>query len=381
MSTVAVKESRAAIEAIDLCKQFKTPIVAEGKFAGIRSLFSRKYTVKEAVQDIGFTVEKGDFVGYIGPNGAGKSTTIKMLTGILHPSSGSVKLAGIDPHRDRTKCASKLGVVFGQRSQLWWDLPVKDSYDILAHMYGVEDQDKRRRLAQFDELLALGEFWDTPVRKLSLGQRMRADIAAAMLHDPELLFLDEPTIGLDVNAKRNIRGFLKTLNEEFGKTILLTTHDMDDIEQLCRRVMVIGGGQLTYDGTIEGLRREIGLPTEIKVTYRDGYVLPDSLNAEDATGDTDGVNGMGKRTRTAGTAKMPVSEMTMQPVSGTADLLHPALPRMQIVSRSERMLTVEVNRQEVRTMDVLRELGRWGEIDDVEMREPDFEEIIRRVYG
>ncbi|OWA34497.1 ABC transporter ATP-binding protein [Saccharibacillus sp. O16] len=329
-------QSQAAIEAVGLNKQFRTPIVAEGKFAGIRSLFSRKYIVKEAVQDIGFTVEKGDFVGYIGPNGAGKSTTIKMLTGILHPSSGKVMLSGIDPHRDRTRCASRIGVVFGQRSQLWWDLPVKDSYDILAHMYGVADEDKRRRLAQFDELLSLGEFWETPVRKLSLGQRMRADIAAAMLHDPDLLFLDEPTIGLDVNAKRNIRSFLKTLNEEFGKTILLTTHDMDDIEQLCRRVMVIGGGRLTYDGTIEGLRREIGLPTEIKVTYRDGYRLPDAMTESS---------------------------------------------HMQIVSRSEDTLTVEVNRQEVRTMDALRQLGHWGEIDDVEMREPDFEEIIRRVYG
>ncbi|OWR30861.1 ABC transporter ATP-binding protein [Saccharibacillus sp. O23] len=375
MSVIA--ESKVAIEAVGLCKQFKTPVVAEGRFAGIRSLFSRRYIVKEAVQDIGFTVEKGDFVGYIGPNGAGKSTTIKMLTGILHPSSGSVKLAGIDPHRDRTRCASRLGVVFGQRSQLWWDLPVKDSYDILAHMYGVEDEDKRRRLAQFDELLSLGEFWDTPVRKLSLGQRMRADIAAAMLHDPELLFLDEPTIGLDVNAKRNIRGFLKTLNEEFGKTILLTTHDMDDIEQLCRRVMVIGGGQLTYDGTIEGLRREIGLPTEIKVTYQSGYELPDERNAEDAAQDpTD----LSIRVDEAGPADAAGGNSPSLPsASGFAGQAR--LPRMRILSRGERTLTVEVNRQEVRTMDALRELGRWGEIDDVEMREPDFEEIIRRVYG
>lgn len=335
------RERETAIEAAGLSKSFKTPVVAQGRFSGIRSLFSRKYTVKEAVQDIGFTVEKGDFVGYIGPNGAGKSTTIKMLTGILHPSSGSVKLAGVDPHRDRLRCASRIGVVFGQRSQLWWDLPVKDSYDILAQMYGVDESDKVRRLGEFAELLVLDEFWDTPVRKLSLGQRMRADIAAAMLHDPDLLFLDEPTIGLDVNAKRNIRGFLKVLNQEFGKTILLTTHDMDDIEQLCRRVMVIGGGRLTYDGTVEGLRREIGLPTEIKVTYREGYALPDDRE-----------------------------------MSGCAPV-----PTMRIVAREERMLTVEVNRQEVRTMDALRELGRWGEIDDVEMREPDFEEVIRRVYG
>ncbi len=355
-------EREAAIEAVGLCKSFKTPVVAQGRFSGIRSLFSRAYTVKEAVQDIGFTVEKGDFVGYIGPNGAGKSTTIKMLTGILHPSSGRVKLAGIDPHRDRLRCASRLGVVFGQRSQLWWDLPVKDSYDILAHMYGVEDTDKVRRLGEFAELLDLDEFWETPVRKLSLGQRMRADIAAAMLHDPELLFLDEPTIGLDVNAKRNIRGFLKVLNEQFGKTILLTTHDMDDIEQLCRRVMVIGGGRLTYDGTVEGLRREIGLPTEIKVTYRAGYVLPGQGDDLIIAGDRQS----GEHVR--------VNQGSDRHAADSRFAMH-------IISRTESALTVEVNRQEVRTMDVLRELGHWGEIEDVEMREPDFEEIIRRVYG
>jgi len=355
-------EREAAIEAVGLYKSFKTPVVAQGRFSGIRSLFSREYTTKEAVRDIGFTVEKGDFVGYIGPNGAGKSTTIKMLTGILHPSSGSVKLAGIDPHRDRLRCASRLGVVFGQRSQLWWDLPVKDSYDILAHMYGVDDADKVRRLGEFAELLDLDEFWDTPVRKLSLGQRMRADIAAAMLHDPELLFLDEPTIGLDVNAKRNIRGFLKVLNEEFGKTILLTTHDMDDIEQLCRRVMVIGGGRLTYDGTVEGLRREIGLPTEIKVTYRAGYVLAGQGDDLIVSGDMQ-----------TGAHVQPNQESDLHAADSSF--------AMRIVSRTESTLTVEVNRQEVRTMDVLRELGQRGEIEDVEMREPDFEEIIRRVYG
>ncbi|WP_172253785.1 ABC transporter ATP-binding protein [Saccharibacillus deserti] len=348
MNTVK-RVQEPAIEAAGLGKSFKTPVVAQGRFAGVRSLFAREYRVKEAVKGIGFTVEKGEFVGYIGPNGAGKSTTIKMLAGILHPSEGQVKLAGIDPHAERARCASGIGVVFGQRSQLWWDLPVKDSYDILARMYGVSDADKDRRLDQFAKLLDLNEFWDTPVRKLSLGQRMRADIAAAMLHDPELLFLDEPTIGLDVNAKRNIRGFLKTLNEEFGKTILLTTHDMDDIEQLCRRVMVIGGGRLTYDGTVEGLRREIGLPTEIKVTYRDGCTVP------------------GERQGTAQSAALGT-------VGGAS------LP-LRIVARGKHTLTVEVNRQETRTMDVLRELGSWGEIDDVEMREPEFEEVIRRIYG
>ena len=181
-----------------------------------------------------------------------------MLTGILHPTSGHVSIGGMNPHKERRGVVNNLGVVFGQRSQLWWDLPVKDSYDILAKMYSVDQADQERRLGQFAELLDLQAFWETPVRKLSLGQRMRADLAAAMLHDPDVLFLDEPTIGLDVNAKRNIRHFLKLINEQFSKTILLTTHDMDDIEQLCNRVMVINNGELSYDGTVKSLRDTIG---------------------------------------------------------------------------------------------------------------------------
>lgn len=181
-----------------MSKPFKTPVVREGPWAGLRTLFSREYRVKEAVRDISFSIEPGEFVGYIGPNGAGKSTTIKMLTGILHPTSGTVRIGGDSPHRDRRRVVRRLGVVFGQRSQLWWDLPVKDSFDILAEMYRVESSVKRRRLKELSDLLDLREFWEMPVRKLSLGQRMRADLAAALLHDPDLLFLDEPTIGLDV---------------------------------------------------------------------------------------------------------------------------------------------------------------------------------------
>lgn len=321
------------ITARNLQKQFKTPVVREGRFSGVRTLFSRQYVTKEAVRDISFDVRQGEFVGYIGPNGAGKSTTIKMLTGILHPTAGEVMLGGMNPHEERRKTVRKLGVVFGQRSQLWWDLPVKDSYDILAEMYGVSSDDKRKRLSQFAELLDLESFWATPVRKLSLGQRMRADLAASMLHDPELLFLDEPTIGLDVNAKRNIRQFLRTLNEEFGKTILLTTHDMDDIEQLCNRVMVINHGQLTYDGTIASLRDTIGLPTLIRVAFRGRVQLPDALPSA-----------------------------------------------IQVTSMDNQVLTALVNRKEWRTTDILKELEQWGEIDDIEMKEPDFEDVIHKVY-
>lgn len=321
------------ITARHLQKEFKTPVIREGRFSGLRTLFSREYVSKEAVRDISFDIGPGEFVGYIGPNGAGKSTTIKMLTGILHPTSGEVRLDGMNPHLDRRRTVGRLGVVFGQRSQLWWDLPVKDSYDILAEMYGVRTEDKKKRLSQFAELLDLESFWATPVRKLSLGQRMRADLAASMLHDPELLFLDEPTIGLDVNAKRNIRQFLRTLNEEFGKTILLTTHDMDDIEQLCSRVMVINHGQLTYDGSIPSLRDTIGLPTLIRVTYRGSFLMPDIIPSP-----------------------------------------------IQITAVEGQIVTVEVNRKEWRTMDILKQLEQWGEIEDVEMKEPDFEDIIHRVY-
>lgn len=321
------------ITARHLQKEFKTPVIREGRFSGLRTLFSREYVSKEAVRDISFDIGQGEFVGYIGPNGAGKSTTIKMLTGILHPTSGEVRLGGMNPHQDRRRTVGRLGVVFGQRSQLWWDLPVKDSYDILAEMYGVRAEDKKKRLSQFAELLDLESFWATPVRKLSLGQRMRADLAASMLHDPELLFLDEPTIGLDVNAKRNIRQFLRTLNETFGKTILLTTHDMDDIEQLCSRVMVINHGQLTYDGTISSLRETIGLPTLIRITFRGAFHLPDSLPST-----------------------------------------------LHVTGVENQIVTVEVNRKEWSTMDILRQLEYWGEIEDVEMKEPDFEDIIHRVY-
>jgi ABC-2 type transport system ATP-binding protein len=316
-----------------LRKTFPIPVPVQGRFKGIRSLFSRNRTEKVAVDDISFTVKKGDFVGYIGPNGAGKSTTIKMLTGILHPTSGEVLIEGLSPQKHRRQVVSRLGVVFGQRSQLWWDLPVRDSYDILAAMYKIEANSKTRRLGELRELLGLDEFMDTPVRKLSLGQRMRADLAASMLHDPELLFLDEPTIGLDVIAKKSIRGLLKTLNRDFGKTILLTTHDMDDIEELCERVMVINHGNIAYDGSIPELRRRIGLPTVMRVTFRQPLQLP---------------------------------------VYHSDDFV--------IIETNGSELTVECNRSEIQAMEVLRRLSQWGEIDDVHMEEPDFEEIIHRVY-
>ncbi|MFF7181712.1 ATP-binding cassette domain-containing protein [Streptomyces sp. NPDC008121] len=216
-------------------------------------LVRREKREVRAVDGISFGVGRGEMVGYIGPNGAGKSTTIKMLTGILTPSGGRLRVAGIDPSRERTRLAQRIGVVFGQRTTLWWDLPLKDSYRLMHRMYRIPDDRFAANLARCVELLELGDLLDVPVRQLSLGQRMRGDIAAALLHDPDVLYLDEPTIGLDVVSKARVREFLRELNASRGTTVLLTTHDLTDIEQLCKRVMVIDHGRLMYDGALAGL--------------------------------------------------------------------------------------------------------------------------------
>lgn len=216
-------------------------------------LMRREKRQVRAVDGISFEVARGEMVGYIGPNGAGKSTTIKMLTGILTPSGGRLRVAGIDPARERMRLAHRIGVVFGQRTTLWWDLPLKDSYGLMRRMYRIPEARFRANMERCVDRLDLGELLDVPVRQLSLGQRMRGDIAAALLHDPDVLYLDEPTIGLDVVSKGKVRGFLRQLNEELGTTVLLTTHDLQDIEQLCERVMVIDHGRLMYDGSLGGL--------------------------------------------------------------------------------------------------------------------------------
>ncbi|MCP2342349.1 ABC transporter ATP-binding protein [Actinomadura rupiterrae] len=225
----------------------------------------RERTVVRAVDGVSFSVERGEFLGYLGPNGAGKSTTIKMLTGILTPTSGRVRVAGLDPSRARTALARRIGVVFGQRTTLWWDLPLRDSLTLVRRLYRVEERAYRTRLDELTALLELEPFLATPVRQLSLGQRMRGDLAAALLHDPELLVLDEPTIGLDVVSKATVRGFLARLNAERGTTILLTTHDLGDIERLCRRVMIIDHGRAAFDGDLGALRRAAGADRQLVV--------------------------------------------------------------------------------------------------------------------
>ena len=239
------------IEVHDLERTFDVRRRVEGRRRRVRDQVV-------AVHDLTFSVEPGEMVGYIGPNGAGKSTTIKMLTGILVPTGGQVRVAGLDPSRDRLELARRIGVVFGQRSTLWWDLPLRDSFDLLQKMYRIAPARYRDNLDRFVDLLDLGDQLDTPVRQLSLGQRMRGDITAALLHDPEVLYLDEPTIGLDVVSKGRLREFLRALNDERGTTLVLTTHDLQDIEALCDRVIVIDHGTSVFDGPLAGLHEQGG---------------------------------------------------------------------------------------------------------------------------
>ncbi|EMT44719.1 MULTISPECIES: ATP-binding cassette domain-containing protein [Anoxybacillus] len=258
-----------AIEVEKLRKEFKSYSSRSGLAGAFRDLFTRNYKTIRAVDDISFTVKQGEMVGYIGENGAGKSTTIKMLTGILTPTSGRVVVNGMNPHKERERFVQTIGVVFGQRSQLWWDIAVQESFRLLKKVYRVSDQDYNEHMDHVIETLDIGSLLDKPVRKLSLGQRMRCELAAALIHNPPLLFLDEPTIGLDVLVKLKIRQFLKEINEKYNTTILLTTHDMTDIEALCERVIMLDEGKIIYDGSLQRLKQNWGEGKQIQFQFRD----------------------------------------------------------------------------------------------------------------
>ncbi len=251
-----------------LCKHFT---VRKKREKG--SLFRPKETV-EALRDVSFSVEKGELVGYIGPNGAGKSTTVKILSGILTPDGGQVTVSGMVPWKARKTYVSHIGVVFGQRSQLWWDVPIEDSFHLLRDIYRVPEEAHRKRLAELTEALQLGDLMRTPLRQLSLGQRMRAELCGSLLHSPELLFLDEPTIGLDAVSKLALRDFLRWEQQEKGTTILLTTHDMEDVAALCRRVMVLGHGKKLYDGSLSDLLSRYDTLRTVTVRFDEGVPLP-----------------------------------------------------------------------------------------------------------
>ncbi|BFH10910.1 ATP-binding cassette domain-containing protein [Paenibacillus melissococcoides] len=246
------------IQVDGLKKNYQIPKRRKGVMQTISGLFHREYETVEAIKDVSFQVNKGEIVGYIGPNGAGKSTTIKMMCGIMVPTAGTVLVNGFIPYQNRREHAKQIGVVFGQRTQLWWDIPVEDSFQMLRHMYKVEAEDFNYRLGMFKEILALDELLHVPVRNLSLGQKMRAEICAALLHNPSMVYLDEPTIGLDIVAKRKIREFIKEINVKYKTTIMLTTHDIGDLEELCSRIIVIDKGIKVFDNNIERLNELSG---------------------------------------------------------------------------------------------------------------------------
>ena len=319
------------VETRDLKKVFRSFVRRPGMAGAVRALFSRQYEDKVAVENVNLSIEPGELIGYIGPNGAGKSTTIKMLTGILVPTSGLIRVAGLVPHEHREQNAANIGVVFGQRSQLYWDLPLRESFALLRAIYDVPPERFRENLAHFCEILDLERFMDTPVRQLSLGERMRGDFAAALLHDPRIVYLDEPTIGLDVVAKEAIREFIARINRERGTTVILTTHDLADVERLSRRIVLIDRGTIIYDGSIEALRERYG-------TYR---VL--IVNLAESSDD-------------------------------------PHVEGAEMYLREGLTVRYRFDRHRMSAEALIRRVAEKCRISDVAIVEPDIESIVRRIY-
>ncbi|MFC5404233.1 ABC transporter ATP-binding protein [Cohnella soli] len=253
----------------NLTKVFERPIRSDGIKGAIKDMFHRRYERKVAVDGLSFNIDQGEMVGYLGPNGAGKSTSIKMLVGILVPTSGSVLVNEIVPHKHRLDNAKHIGVVFGQKSQLWWDIPVSETLNMMRYMYRIPNDIYKRNMEMFADILGINEFMHVAVRQLSLGQRMRADLCASLLHNPAIVYLDEPTIGLDVVVKKKIREFLLEVNRTLKTTVLITTHDMSDVEKLCSRVIIVNHGKKVYDGDLVQLRNEYGTGEVLSITFED----------------------------------------------------------------------------------------------------------------
>ena len=324
------------IKVENLYKSYQSHIRRQGLLGNIKDLFQREYKEIKAVDGISFEVKPGELLGFIGPNGAGKSTTIKMLTGILKPTSGRIEVAGFEPFSQRREYTKKIGVVFGQRTQLWWDIAVIESFNLLAKIYAVSKSDYENRLNILKEILGLSEFLHTPVRKLSLGQRMRCDLAASLLHNPPLLFLDEPTIGLDLVAKDSIREFLHRINKEFGTTILLTTHDLKEIEQLCSRIIIIDKGHLIYNGSIEKIRNMPGLKRHLLVDFPGAAPLEELRSAFNS--------------------------------------------RVTFTKESERRLIADFDPHNMPTVELIKEVVKGYDISDLTVTEPSIEDVISKIY-
>lgn len=327
----------SAIQVRNLRKEFKVQKNREGLKGAIQDLFKREYRQVTAVNGISFDIPKGEICGYIGENGAGKSTTIKMLTGILVPTSGDIVVNGYVPYKDREAFVRGIGVVFGQRSQLWWDIGVIESFQLLRKVYKVSEADYKKRLDELVDRLMLSELLHRPVRKLSLGQRMRCELAAALLHNPAILFLDEPTIGLDIVVKSEIRDFLKSMNQRYETTILLTTHDLQDIEALCSRVVMLDDGSIIYDGGLEELKNRWGKGKEIIFQFAAAQTL-DKLTS--LTGDG--------------------------PVTWTMD--------------SETLARAWVPTDRISISDVLAQVVGTSEILDIRIIETQTDDIVREIY-
>jgi ABC-2 type transport system ATP-binding protein len=319
------------IQVSGLEKHFKISRHHRGLWGSLLNLTTRQYTLVRAVNGISFEMQPGELVGYLGPNGAGKSTTIKMLTGLLVPSGGELQVNGFVPWKERQAYVARIGAVFGQRTTLWWDLPVIETFDLLQHIYRIPADRYRQNLAEFRKLLELDSFLNSPVRSLSLGQRMRADLSAALLHDPTLLFLDEPTIGLDVVAKERIRQFITHINRQRGTTIILTTHDLSDVEKMCERVLIIDHGQLLFDGQLGDLRERFGGKRELVVVFAEPY---EDISIESA----------------------------------------------ELYNHDGLRATYRFDGKEITASELIGRLSARYRIHDLEVRAPDIENTIRRIY-
>lgn len=289
-----------------LCKSYKVSKRNSGLRNAIKSFFKREYDVIKAVDNVTFTIDEGEIVGYIGPNGAGKSTTIKMLSGILRPDEGKIIINGMDPFKDRVKYVKTIGVVFGQKSQLWWDIPAIDSFDLLKDIYRIPDEEYIKTRDELVSILSLEDIIKKPVRQLSLGERMKCELVASLLHNPKILFLDEPTIGLDAISKVIVRDFIKKINKEKKVTVILTSHDMADIESLASRVIVIGNGKKLYDGSVNDIKKKYSNTRIVEIYYEGLKKIPKIDNIEIISND----NGVIKLKIDA--KKISVSEVTRE---------------------------------------------------------------------